>query len=326
MNETMGKRIQRLRKNKGLTQDQLAEQMNVTAQAVSKWENDVSMPDIQSITHLAEVLGVTTDELLGVSAKSDASVDESKKESVEIKWDGGKRGWIFAAVLLILTGVSYLICHMPFWPFEVQSSIWQIVWPVAILGAGVSTMSRRFSVFSVGLLLCGAYYLAFNLHIIEYSLSWSIVIAVLLILFGIALIIDRLTHKNRKHKVTINGANKKKASEREENGYANIDVAFGDCTHKMESPVFRGADIDVSFGEGALYLTTSSSAAAGAEINADVSFGELKIYAPKSMRISPETDKAFSSMTVTGEPDMDAPYCIKLTADISFGNINIIYQ
>ena len=64
--QSMGKRIMQLRKEKGYTQEQLAEMMGVSAQAVSKWENDVSCPDISILPQLAERLGVTTDELLGV--------------------------------------------------------------------------------------------------------------------------------------------------------------------------------------------------------------------------------------------------------------------
>lgn len=62
--ETMGNRIARLRRMKGIKQDELAEQLGVTPQAVSKWENDGSCPDISLLPKLAELLGVTTDELL----------------------------------------------------------------------------------------------------------------------------------------------------------------------------------------------------------------------------------------------------------------------
>jgi len=62
--ETMGNRIARLRRMKGIKQDDLAEQLGVTPQAVSKWENDGSCPDISLLPKLAELLGVTTDELL----------------------------------------------------------------------------------------------------------------------------------------------------------------------------------------------------------------------------------------------------------------------
>ena len=45
-NETLGARLQRLRKAKNMTQDEAAERLNVSPQAVSKWENDQSCPDI----------------------------------------------------------------------------------------------------------------------------------------------------------------------------------------------------------------------------------------------------------------------------------------
>ena len=65
MEETLGKRIVQHRKDMGLTQDQLAERLGVTAQAVSKWENDQSCPDINMLPKLAELFGTTTDALLG---------------------------------------------------------------------------------------------------------------------------------------------------------------------------------------------------------------------------------------------------------------------
>lgn len=64
MNETIGSRISKLRKGKNMTQEELASLMGVSSQAVSKWENDVSCPDISLLPQLAKVLGVTTDELL----------------------------------------------------------------------------------------------------------------------------------------------------------------------------------------------------------------------------------------------------------------------
>lgn len=69
MNETIGNRIARYRKLKGLTQEALAEQLGVSSQAVSKWENDLSCPDISLLPRLCTMLGITTDELL--TGKSD---------------------------------------------------------------------------------------------------------------------------------------------------------------------------------------------------------------------------------------------------------------
>ena len=64
MKETLGQRIARLRKEKKFTQDDLAKKFNVSTQAVSKWENDLSAPDISILKELAKTLGVTIDYLL----------------------------------------------------------------------------------------------------------------------------------------------------------------------------------------------------------------------------------------------------------------------
>lgn len=64
MNETIGNRIAKFRKAKGLTQEELAAQLGVSSQAVSKWENDISCPDISLLPLLSKTLGVSTDELL----------------------------------------------------------------------------------------------------------------------------------------------------------------------------------------------------------------------------------------------------------------------
>ena len=64
MDTTIGKRIAGLRKDKGLKQETLAEMLGVSGQAVSKWENDQTCPDISLLPQLARILGVTVDELL----------------------------------------------------------------------------------------------------------------------------------------------------------------------------------------------------------------------------------------------------------------------
>ena len=64
MEMTIGKRIAALRRAKGLKQDDLARMLEVSPQAVSKWENDQTCPDISLLPKLARVLGVSVDELL----------------------------------------------------------------------------------------------------------------------------------------------------------------------------------------------------------------------------------------------------------------------
>lgn len=60
-----GERIQRLRKGAGLSQQALGERLGITSVAVSKWERGQSQPDIPTLTRLADLFGVTLDELCG---------------------------------------------------------------------------------------------------------------------------------------------------------------------------------------------------------------------------------------------------------------------
>lgn len=76
-NKSLGEMISSLRKEKGMTQSELAEKMNVTDKAVSKWERNLSCPDVNSIPKLAEVLGITVEELLNAQTKKERNkIDE----------------------------------------------------------------------------------------------------------------------------------------------------------------------------------------------------------------------------------------------------------
>ncbi len=63
----LGKKIKQLRFKASLTQEQLAESVGVSAQAVSKWENSVAMPDITLLPKLAEIFGVSIGDLFDLS-------------------------------------------------------------------------------------------------------------------------------------------------------------------------------------------------------------------------------------------------------------------
>lgn len=80
MSKTIGQTIKRLRKEKNLTQEELAELLKVTSQAVSKWENGTGMPDISQVVPLASVFGVSTDVLLGVEG---TTADEEAYKIIE---------------------------------------------------------------------------------------------------------------------------------------------------------------------------------------------------------------------------------------------------
>ena len=68
MNRSMGEVISSLRKEQNLTQKELAAKLNLTDKAVSKWERDVACPDTQTLPKLAEILGISVEELLNAKA------------------------------------------------------------------------------------------------------------------------------------------------------------------------------------------------------------------------------------------------------------------
>ena len=83
---SFGQRLKLLRREAGLSQNDLAEQLFVSVQSVSKWECDNAMPDIGQIVPLAAILGVTTDCLLGVG--TDEKADREKCfEKIENVWE-----------------------------------------------------------------------------------------------------------------------------------------------------------------------------------------------------------------------------------------------
>ena len=80
MNQNMGQIIKHLRKERNLTQEELAEQLNVSAQAISKWENGTSMPDISQVVPIANFFEISTDILFSRSINEN---DQTIKLSIQ---------------------------------------------------------------------------------------------------------------------------------------------------------------------------------------------------------------------------------------------------
>ena len=97
----VGKNIKKAREGKGLSQEQLAERLNVTRQAVSNWERRKTQPDIEMLQRLSEVLEVSVEELIyGEKAKK----GPSRELSIKIGSDGLTVG---AALAMIISYVKW---------------------------------------------------------------------------------------------------------------------------------------------------------------------------------------------------------------------------
>lgn len=199
---TLGKRIAAARKNLGITQDKLAEQLGVTAQAVSKWENDQSCPDVTMLPKLAEIFGTTTDELLGVNPRGpepaqkvhEARVVEEEEKNgfcfqnghVDIHLDGGRRGSLGFALWVLVFGGLLLASTLLLW----DVSWWSLCWQSGLLVFGLVELLHRFSFPSLGCAILGGYFLVGNL--MPLHINKSLGMPVLIVMFGLSLLVDAL--------------------------------------------------------------------------------------------------------------------------------------
>jgi transcriptional regulator with XRE-family HTH domain len=89
--KTLSENIYNLRKKIGLTQESLAEKLNISFQAISKWENGQTAPDIMMLPLLSQIFGVSIDMLFGINPESNG------KTGLSVDWDDDDtiRGLIF---------------------------------------------------------------------------------------------------------------------------------------------------------------------------------------------------------------------------------------
>ena len=99
---TFGERLTNMRKSKGLSQEQLAQELDLTRQTISKWELDQSTPDLEYIVKLSDFYGVTTDHLI----KGEPS---GQKSDANISRSGGLK---IQHVLLSLAGMVAGVCFI----------------------------------------------------------------------------------------------------------------------------------------------------------------------------------------------------------------------
>lgn len=106
---SLGQRIAYLRKQQALTQEALAERLNISAQAVSKWENDHSCPDIMTLPRLSELLGVTTDTLLTGAPSAHTPEAQSAKKPEEL----------VVCIQIVADDGMVVRCNLPFKAFRI---------------------------------------------------------------------------------------------------------------------------------------------------------------------------------------------------------------
>lgn len=109
---TLGEKIQALRKSHSWSQEQLAERIGVTRQALSKWENGTAIPDTNNVVQLAKLFGVTTDYLLMEDYGSGAHTESVNHSNDELIAFREKQMKLFGCMVIKWTGILGILVLM----------------------------------------------------------------------------------------------------------------------------------------------------------------------------------------------------------------------
>ena len=338
MEETLGKRIVAMRKKQKLTQDQLADQLGVTAQAVSKWENDQSCPDITMLPKLAEIFGCATDTLLGIETTQKVHEAEVITEEDSVKEDGlhitrggfelklehgGRKGAIGFALLVLAVGSLYLAAQLLSWDI----SFWSILWPTTILVFGLFGSMPLFSFGSLGCIGFGAYFLLDNLNILPFKLGWKPALPIALLLLGTSILIKALRKPKAAHpasKASGDADSFNSYFHADENSFT-CDSSFGSSKHRVELPELQYGSINTAFGETIIDLSGAETISGNCTIEVNLSFGECTLLVPNRYQVDLVKNASFATINLKGEPAPVSDGSIKVIANTSFGNVTVYY-
>ncbi len=129
---TLGEHIAKLRREAGLSQEGLAEQMGVSRQAVSKWEKGLSYPDTENLLALAALFGVSADHLAGLRREEEQSRAEMEEETTALPEPPRQRRRVWPYVLLAAVLLSAVIGLGPYLAFMLNIKMPSIDNPVTV--------------------------------------------------------------------------------------------------------------------------------------------------------------------------------------------------
>ena len=187
MNIKLADRLVELRKEHKLSQEALAEKLGLSRQSISKWERAEASPDTDNLIALAEVYGITLDELLGNNEPKEPKQEtqpQSKKEELSAKQIKGKQNLkksplLFLGAIAVYVGGGIILGA--FW--------WALMWilfPI-VLGYAFSALSMYFEdkkwlsiIFSTiaAIFLAASLYIALGIMLHLWGIAWLIFLAI----------------------------------------------------------------------------------------------------------------------------------------------------
>ena len=330
---TLGERIKYHRKRLGLTQEQLAERVRVSAQAVSKWENNLSCPDISVLPELADVFDISLDELLGHSSSAVCEaepVEESgKDDQSDYSWHWEmpmrKRHSVIFAIFVLLYGGLLLLNNV----MSYDVSWWTLLWTLSLCFIGISGLCHGFSFFCLIMALAGSFFLMDAYGFFAFELGWGVLIPAILIIWGISLLLDLVLGKKKekiKKAVHIAGDGKKKQEYSCTNGWLACEMSFGDHRTAVVTPLLRGGSLECSFGSYTVDFSGCEALAENCRIKIENNFGNLILLVPDHFRVELGSNETFAGdVEIKGSPAPEPQGILTINGESNFGSLEIKY-
>ncbi|MDR0538654.1 MAG: cell wall-active antibiotics response protein [Tannerellaceae bacterium] len=231
-------------------------------------------------------------------------------------------GTTVLAILLIIAGLT-MLGHNLGW---INNDVYRIImsWPMILIAMGVLSFFKRQHIAGIIFVSIGSYFLLFRIIGIEGDQMrhyWPI----MLVFIGITLIFRRHHHRHIRPWTRFRTCRHGDAKEKVEDGFVTLDVSFGSTKTIVMDPVFRGADIDCSFGSVSLDLKRTVLEAPETIIDIDISFGGAELRLPSSWYVVVQSNNSFGGCEdkrwLSGEIDYEHKLIIR--GNLSFSGIEI---
>ena len=231
-----------------------------------------------------------------------------------------RSGSIGIAVLVLSVGGLTLLSQLLGWGV----SFWSILWPTTLLVFGIFGIMPKFSFFRLGCLVFGGYFLLENLNVLPFDLGWGLVLPTILLLFGISLLVDAL-HKPKKHRHIGKSEHTAQINFSTDDDFLNYVASFGDDRRTVSMSRLAEGTINTSFGDYTVDLSEVEEVAEACSLAVNCSFGELTLRIPRQYQVCCDSSTSLASVEITGQPDGNPRATISISANVSFGQINIQY-
>lgn len=321
---TIGERIKHHRKRLGLTQEQLAERIGVSAQAVSKWENNLSCPDISILPELSALFGISIDELLGKQETAYVAEPIKEVKKTSFHWQWNVSNLLFPIITMLFGGLWLMneVCG-----YDV--SWWTLLWTLGLIYLGLSSMDDGFSAVGLIMILTGTGSLLSAYDIVQLKLRWSLVIPCCIIIWGLGLLFDMFGKKRKiRHKLKQHGV-KSGSPQREYNcnaGILHCEMSFGQDRIPVVTPLLRSGSIEANFGNFTIDLSACEAVAANCTLNVENNFGKLTLLIPDRFKVEHAENETFAASTqINGNATSTPEGVILMNCENHFGSMEIRY-